>query len=82
MEVHAYASHHEKLDGSGYFRGLTADRMPLEARVLAVADIFGALSADRPYRAAMPREKIFGILRKDTPHALDATCVDALDVQV
>lgn len=73
------ASHHEKLDGSGYFRGLTSDRLPLEARVLAVADIFDALAADRPYRKAMPREKIFEILRKDSPRALDSDCVEALE---
>jgi putative nucleotidyltransferase with HDIG domain len=73
------ASHHEKLDGSGYFRGLTADQMPMEARILVVADIFDALAADRPYRTAMPMEKIFTILYKDAPHALDSDCVKALD---
>lgn len=73
------ASHHEKLDGTGYFRGLTAERMPLAARILVVADIFDALAANRPYRAAMPRDKIFAILHKDAPHALDADCVEALD---
>lgn len=73
------ASHHEKLDGTGYFRGLTAEQMPLEARILVVADIFDALAANRPYRAAMPREKIFSILHKDAPHALDADCVNALE---
>lgn len=72
------ASHHEKLDGTGYFRGLTAEQMPIEARILVVADIFDALAADRPYRAGMPREKIFGILNSDAPHALDADCVNAL----
>ena len=73
------ASHHEKLDGTGYFRGLTAEQMALEARILVVADIFDALAADRPYREAMPLEKVFAILRKDTPHALDGACVDALE---
>lgn len=73
------ASHHEKLDGSGYFRGLRAGQMSLEARILVVADIFDALSADRPYRAAMPREKIFTILHKDSPRALDSDRVEALD---
>lgn len=73
------ASHHEKLNGKGYFRGLTAERLPMEARILAVADIFDALAADRPYRAGMPLEKVFSILRSDAPHALDPTCVDALE---
>lgn len=73
------ASHHEKLNGAGYHRGLTADQLPLDARVLVVADIFDALSANRPYREALPREKVLEIIRKDVPHALDADCVEALD---
>lgn len=45
------ASHHERLDGRGYHRGLTADQMPLSARIVAIADIFEALTAkDRPYK--------------------------------
>lgn len=72
-------SHHEKLDGSGYFRGLTGDRLSIEARILAVADVFDALAANRPYRDSLPREKVFGILRKDAPRALDISCVEALD---
>lgn len=73
------ASHHEKLNGKGYFRGLGAEQLPMEARILAVADIFDALAADRPYRAGMPLEKVFGILRSDAPHALDISCVEALE---
>ena len=72
------ASHHEKLDGSGYFRGYTADQLPLNARILAVADIYDALAAKRPYRDAMPLEQVFGILEKDAPRALDPVCVEAL----
>lgn len=72
------ASHHEKLDGSGYYRRLDADQMPLSARILVVADIFDALSAKRPYRDALPLETVLGMLKKDAPHALDARCVEAL----
>lgn len=72
------ASHHEKLDGSGYFRGYTAEQMPLKSRILAVADIYDALVADRPYREGMPLEKVFAILEKDAPRALDPVCVEAL----
>jgi HD-GYP domain-containing protein (c-di-GMP phosphodiesterase class II) len=43
-----------------------------------VSDIFDALSAKRPYRDAMPLEKVFGIMRKDAPRALDAECLEAL----
>ncbi len=72
------AAHHEKLDGSGYWRGWGADQMSRYARILAVADIFDALHAKRPYRDAMPLEKVFAILRQDAPHALDLPCVEAL----
>ncbi len=73
------ASHHERLDGNGYFRGLSAPQLSMEARILAVADIFDALSARRPYRDAMPPERVRAILRKGAPHALDATCLEALE---
>ncbi len=73
------ASHHEKLDGTGYHRGLTAEQLPLESRVIIVSDIFDALAAKRPYRDALPLAKVFEIMRKDTPRALDATCLEALE---
>ncbi len=73
------ASHHEKLNGKGYYRGLTADQMSVEARILVVADIFDALTANRPYREGMPLHKVYAILRSDIPHALDADCVEALE---
>ncbi len=57
------ASHHERLDGSGYHRGLAAFDLPRPARILAVADVFDALTADRPYRAAMPLDEALGIVR-------------------
>src|SRR5207342_2570175 len=47
-------AHHERLDGKGYPRGLTGDQICLETRIITTADIFDALTADRPYRAAMP----------------------------
>jgi putative nucleotidyltransferase with HDIG domain len=72
------AAHHEKLDGSGYWRGWGADQLSRFARILAVADIFDALHAKRPYRDGMPLEKVFAILRQDAPHALDLPCVEAL----
>ena len=77
MSVTAGA-HHEKLNGSGYFRQWTADQISLETRILTVADIFDALSAKRPYRDALPIEKVFGIMKKDAPQAIDAQCLDAL----
>jgi putative nucleotidyltransferase with HDIG domain len=75
---HDAAAHHEKLDGSGYWRGWGAEQLSRYARILAVADIFDALHAKRPYRDSMPLEKVFAILREDAPHALDLPCVEAL----
>ncbi len=72
------SSHHEMLDGSGYPRKLTAERIPLEARILAMVDIFDALTAmDRPYRKAMPPEKACGILLEEARAGrLDADIVN------
>ncbi len=72
------AAHHEKLDGSGYWRGWGAEQLSRFARILAVADIFDALHAKRPYRDGMPLEKVFQMLRDDAPRALDLPCVEAL----
>jgi putative nucleotidyltransferase with HDIG domain len=72
------AAHHEKLDGSGYWRGWKSEQLSRFARILAVADIFDALHAKRPYRDGLPLEKVFQMLRDDTPHALDLPCVEAL----
>ena len=55
-------AHHEKLDGTGYWRGLKGDALPQQARVLAVADVYEALTADRPYRAALAPEEALAIL--------------------
>lgn len=72
------AAHHEKLDGSGYFRGWGADQMNVQSRILAVADMYDALAARRPYRDAMPEEAVFDILRREAPKTLDSSCVEAL----
>ena len=57
------AAHHEYLDGSGYPNGLTADDLPLEVRILTIADIFDSLTADdRPYKKALSKERALSIL--------------------
>ena len=71
------ASHHERVDGRGYHRGLTGDQMSLTSRILAVADVMDALAADRPYRAGMAPEKVLGILTADAGTHFCASCVDA-----
>jgi putative nucleotidyltransferase with HDIG domain len=70
--------HHEKLDGSGYPNRLRAEDLSLESRIIVVADIYGALSEDRPYRPGVTRNEIISILMKLTPHQLDVDCVGAL----
>ncbi len=72
------ATHHEKLDGTGYPRRLTADRLPLETRIVTTADIFDALTADRPYRPAMPVAKAFAIMTDMVGTAIDPDCLAAL----
>lgn len=57
--------HHEKLDGSGYPDGLKGEEIPLETRIIGVADIFDALHSDRPYRSRMPLSSIEEIIMND-----------------
>lgn len=71
-------AHHERLDGSGYHQGTRGASLSLASRILAVADVYDALSAARPYRDALPRETVLQIMEKDTPHALCAECFAAL----
>jgi len=71
-------AHHEKLDGSGYPDRLPGTSLPLEARIIAVADVYGALTEDRPYRAGLPLEQVIAIMTKDIPHKLDPDCFEAL----
>ncbi len=72
------ACHHERLDGTGYFRGLTAPELALGARVVAVADVFEAMTADRPYRPAMSTAQAFEIMRASAGEHLAADVVEAL----
>lgn len=69
--------HHERMDGSGYPRGLRGDEILLEARILAVADIVEAMSTHRPYRPAHPLLDTFQFLRQQRGIQLDAAVVDA-----
>ena len=71
-------AHHEKLDGSGYPNKLRAGDLSPEARIIAVADVYAALSEDRPYRESLDLSQIAAIMTKDIPHKLDPECYDAL----
>ena len=72
-------SHHERLDGSGYPHGLTAKELTKPMRVLAVADVYEALTADRPYRPAWSPDRALEIIRRDVPRRLDHDAFDVLD---
>ncbi len=69
--------HHERLDGSGYPRGLVGDELDVETRILAVCDVYDALVSDRVYRAAWTPERALGLLRDATLY--DPACVAALE---
>ena len=71
--------HHERLDGSGYPRGLAARDLDLETRILAVCDVYDALVSDRVYRAAWPPERALALLHADGDRLFDRRCVAALE---
>ena len=70
--------HHETIDGTGYPDGMKGDDIPLEARIVAVADVFDALTSKRPYKEAWSNEKAIQILNQLAGETLDQECVDAL----
>ena len=70
-------AHHEKVDGSGYPNGLKGEEIPLGARIIAVADVFEALTSKRHYRDPMPTEEALEILKKGINTAFDQRIVEA-----
>ncbi len=70
--------HHERLSGSGYPLGLKGDAIPLDARIIAVADMFDALTSQRPYRQAFSPAEAISLIRQQVPHELDETVFQAL----
>lgn len=71
-------AHHERLDGTGYPQRLAGDAISLETRIITVADIFDALSAERPYRAAVPIPQTLDMMARTVGTAIDARCFEAL----
>ncbi|MHA6719934.1 HD-GYP domain-containing protein [Sphingomonas sp. RS6] len=71
-------AHHERLDGRGYPLGLDAMLIAREARIITVCDFYDALTADRPYRAAMPVEQALAVMAGEVDKAIDGDCFAAL----
>ena len=70
--------HHERWDGDGYPYGLAGATIPLEARIVSVADAFDAMISDRPYRAAMPREAALAEVERCSGSQFDPKVANAL----
>ena len=76
--AHTTLPHHERLDGKGYPRGISGEAISLETRIITTADIFDAITAERPYRGAMPVAKTLAIMGSEVGQAIDARCFEAL----
>ena len=77
-EMLAVLYHHERLDGSGYPYGLAADSIPIEARIVAAADTYDALTSDRPYRKACTPLEARKVLMEEAGRRLDSKVVSAM----
>ncbi|MBW3594664.1 MAG: response regulator [Actinobacteria bacterium] len=69
-------THHERVDGSGYPRGLVGEGIPIEGRIAAIADVFDALTTNKVYRAAIPMTKAIEIMMEERGRHFDATLLD------
>jgi len=74
----AIRHHHERMNGTGYPSGLAGEDIPIEARILAVADAYDAMTHDRPHHSAMSSLEAMAELRRCTPAGYDPRCVEAL----
>ena len=72
------AAHHERLDGMGYPLGLIDDQISRETRIITICDVYDALTADRPYRGAMPPEQALAIIEAEVGRAIDRECFEGL----
>lgn len=70
-------THHEKWDGSGYPQGLAGEAIPIEGRIVAVADVFDALSSKRPYKPAFPLGKCMSIMSSESGTHFDPEVLEA-----
>jgi putative two-component system response regulator len=70
-------THHEKFDGGGYPRGLAGEAIPIHGRIVAVADVFDALTSERPYKSAWPLDRAIDFIQSGSGQHFDPQCVDA-----
>ncbi len=78
IEAHWVLHHHERIDGRGYPTGLSGASIPVESRIIAVADAFEAMTGTRPYREAVSVEEAIVELQANAGTQFDSRCVDAL----
>jgi len=81
MAAEIALTHHEKFDGTGYPRGLAGEHIPLIGRIVAVADVFDALTSTRPYKRAWTLEDARGFLEQGRGTHFDPACVDVFLAQ-
>ena len=72
------SAHHERLDGAGYPLGLMEEQISRETRIITICDFYDALTADRPYRAAMPPDQAMAIIEGEVGRAIDRECFEGL----
>jgi putative two-component system response regulator len=72
-------SHHEKWDGAGYPQGLRGEEIPLAARIVAIADVFDALTSERPYKKAWTVEEATAFIRKESGSHFDPKLVTVFE---
>lgn len=82
LSAHVALQHHEKLDGLGYPRNMTGENIHEYAKITAIADIFDALTSDRPYRAGFSNEEALKILRSEGNTKVDAEFIDMLSLHI
>jgi HD-GYP domain-containing protein (c-di-GMP phosphodiesterase class II) len=72
------AAHHERLDGTGYDRGLDATKLGTEVRILTICDKFEALASRRPYREDLTEGQVMDTLVREVGKGIDGECLEAL----
>ena len=77
MAKSVISSHHEKWNGTGYPAGLAGEDIPFEGRIVAIADVFDALTSERPYKEPWPLEKTVNLIKQESGHQFDPKVVDA-----